>query len=380
VIVGAVLLLCLGHWVISARYWFKGPVKEVEGETEMSDILRKVSVQIVSDQNCQSAYGSQFFEESMICGGDPAGGKDSCVGDAGGPLVCTDLDKPYLCGLVSWGSGCGRPGFPGIYTEVSAYTEWIQEIVTRLPEQCEDMPLLELTPDTYTPEGEIIDIEGLTVYEGANKTSENLLIIVHDIYGFDSSTNTMQFADKINQNGFRVAFPDYFYAMKADETLPKTHSQEWIKNNMKNRQQPTWEGSVRADTEKVISHYKAQGITKFGIFGFCWGGKIALRASTDLGEDLLGAGQIHPSSVVESDSEVAMTPNILLPASNDAQMENYCETIKGRIGLDACFHQRFTDVNHGFSGQSGNWSDPLIKQRAEEVVQILSTRFCQYMN
>ena len=60
--------------------------------------------------------------DSMICAGEK--GKDSCDGDSGGPM----LDSAgMLVGIVSWGMGCGRERFPGVYTEVSAFSQWINE-------------------------------------------------------------------------------------------------------------------------------------------------------------------------------------------------------------------------------------------------------------
>jgi len=90
----------------------------------LPDVLYKVEVPVISDDECRAAYGEDEIYDSMICAGLEQGGKDSCQGDSGGPLVAHD-DGEYLAGIVSWGYGCARPGYPGVYTEVSHFVDWV---------------------------------------------------------------------------------------------------------------------------------------------------------------------------------------------------------------------------------------------------------------
>lgn len=36
--------------------------------------------------------------------------------------------KEKLVGIVSWSTGCGRPGFPGVYANVVELSDFIQNI------------------------------------------------------------------------------------------------------------------------------------------------------------------------------------------------------------------------------------------------------------
>ncbi|MEV5981729.1 serine protease [Streptomyces sp. NPDC052114] len=81
--------------------------------------LRSARVEVLPDAVCERAYpGSadgKYVAETMVCAGEMDGRRDACQGDSGGPLVA----HGRLIGLVSWGSGCGRAGSPGVYTRVS---------------------------------------------------------------------------------------------------------------------------------------------------------------------------------------------------------------------------------------------------------------------
>ncbi|XP_067640832.1 trypsin II-P29 [Eurosta solidaginis] len=87
----------------------------------LSTYLLIANVSIVGENICQISYRNSLYH-GMICAGDLLGGTDSCQGDSGGPLVCNN----ELVGIVSWGTGCALPGFPGVYTNVSYYRNWIE--------------------------------------------------------------------------------------------------------------------------------------------------------------------------------------------------------------------------------------------------------------
>lgn len=89
--------------------------------------LNHVGVPVQTNAQCDRAYGNEEIYDSNICAGEENGGKDSCQGDSGGPLQCKVDGKWKLVGVVSWGYGCGEPGYPGVYARVSSYLNWINQ-------------------------------------------------------------------------------------------------------------------------------------------------------------------------------------------------------------------------------------------------------------
>ncbi|XP_055713666.1 proclotting enzyme [Phlebotomus papatasi] len=90
-------------------------------------ILQEVSIPIWSNDNCARKYGSAApagITQNMLCAGQDY--KDSCSGDSGGPLMVND-GKWTQVGIVSWGIGCGKGQYPGVYTRVSNFMPWIMK-------------------------------------------------------------------------------------------------------------------------------------------------------------------------------------------------------------------------------------------------------------
>jgi trypsin len=86
--------------------------------------MNEVDVPVVSDASCTTAYGSSLHAASMLCAG--SAGKDSCQGDSGGPLF--DRQRLVQLGTVSWGNGCARAQYPGVYGELNlpVIRDWIR--------------------------------------------------------------------------------------------------------------------------------------------------------------------------------------------------------------------------------------------------------------
>ncbi|KAK2895352.1 uncharacterized protein prss56 [Channa argus] len=93
-----------------------------------ADVVMEAKVPLLPQSTCKSALGKELVTHTMLCAGYLSGGIDSCQGDSGGPLIYQDRisGRFQLYGITSWGDGCGEKGKPGVYTRVSAFSDWIQ--------------------------------------------------------------------------------------------------------------------------------------------------------------------------------------------------------------------------------------------------------------
>ncbi|XP_039278745.1 LOW QUALITY PROTEIN: trypsin-1 [Nilaparvata lugens] len=107
-----------------------------------SDILKKVTLEVIGVETCRSWYRSMGkkikITDSQMCAGVEQGGKDACWADSGGPLMVEgfsrsdDDDSLLVVGVVSTGIGCARPKLPGLYTRISDYMPWISQTISQV--------------------------------------------------------------------------------------------------------------------------------------------------------------------------------------------------------------------------------------------------------
>jgi trypsin len=107
---------------------------------EQPAVLQEAQVPIVADDVAAAAYPytvpgvdqlfGGFENETQLAAGFPDGGVDTCQGDSGGPLFVPAGTEMRLVGDTSYGNGCARPGYPGVYGRVADTTlrTWIASV------------------------------------------------------------------------------------------------------------------------------------------------------------------------------------------------------------------------------------------------------------
>lgn len=88
----------------------------------------------MSSWQCKKRYGNSFSSHGTLCAGSPPDTSllhdDSCQGNSGGGLVCqAETGRWILTGVVARGYGCADPSSPALYTRVSRFRSWIDEVI-----------------------------------------------------------------------------------------------------------------------------------------------------------------------------------------------------------------------------------------------------------
>lgn len=102
--------------------YFRGP---------LSNKLLQTQLPVRTEQECKTAFQNfkqTVIDNRVICAGYAQGGKDACQGDSGGPLMAPDRRNNkvyYVIGIVSYGHKCAEPGFPGVYSRVTSFLDFI---------------------------------------------------------------------------------------------------------------------------------------------------------------------------------------------------------------------------------------------------------------
>ncbi|XP_049638924.1 transmembrane protease serine 12 [Suncus etruscus] len=103
-------------------------------EGNITTILQEAQVHYISRTICNSVTSyAGIVPNSSFCAGDEDGKYDTCRGDSGGPLMCyfQEHEQFFVMGITSYGHGCGRQNFPGVYSAPFFYQNWLIQQLSR---------------------------------------------------------------------------------------------------------------------------------------------------------------------------------------------------------------------------------------------------------
>ncbi|XP_064594990.1 trypsin-3-like, partial [Liolophura sinensis] len=122
------------HCVITG--W--GGIQE-EIRTGANNVPMQATIPIISTDVCWHRYynisdshpakGFAIIDDGVLCAAAEEGGRDTCAGDSGGPILCLQETSWHLAGISSGGYHCGQYEFPGIYTRINHYIDWIKTTI-----------------------------------------------------------------------------------------------------------------------------------------------------------------------------------------------------------------------------------------------------------
>lgn len=127
----------------------------------VSDHLRRGNVEIRASRSGQcgmyASWTTSYRGRTMLCAGAGGGGIDACQGDSGGPLVVENRRGGWRqAGITSFGNGCARPNYPGVYARVSYFADDIVS-ATYLPAVVVSATEIAMTWDQPVADRRIVD-------------------------------------------------------------------------------------------------------------------------------------------------------------------------------------------------------------------------------
>eukprot|EP00095_Tigriopus_kingsejongensis_P010489 maker-scaffold4215_size6397-snap-gene-0.3 protein:Tk10489 transcript:maker-scaffold4215_size6397-snap-gene-0.3-mRNA-1 annotation:"Trypsin" len=164
-----------GYEALTVGWGRTNAVSSSQGDSYPQE-LQEVNVTTIDNANC---YNNLL--DSQLCAGVVAGGKDSCSGDSGGPLLLTSQGDDTLVGVVSYGYGCAQAGQVGVYTSVSAYANWIAATTG------DDVPVPTVLSENYSDFTSVCSTPGKqalapTVTSGGGGAAAYLMLL--GLFGF----------------------------------------------------------------------------------------------------------------------------------------------------------------------------------------------------
>jgi len=222
-----------------------------------------------------------------------------------------------------------------------------------------------------TPEGKFEKIAGIDCYIATPKgdyAKDKVVLFLTDVYG-PQLVNAQLLADSFASNGLKVVVPDLFDgdSWPADTltgTAPGFNVQAWFPKHGSDQ--------VRKAIDPVIEALKADGVTRFGTTGYCFGGRYVFDLAFENVSHVSVAA--HPSLLkipddLEKYRTTAKAPILINTCTTDTQMDHDAqakadEILGGGKFAPGYVREYFDGCTHGFAIR-GDLSDPKVKAGKE---------------
>ncbi|QKX58232.1 uncharacterized protein TRUGW13939_05353 [Talaromyces rugulosus] len=237
------------------------------------------------------------------------------------------------------------------------------------------------TVAAYQEKGEWIEIDGRKTYISGSKTATRAVLYVFDIFGFSPQTlrGADILADRLSASSpALVIVPDWFdgfVAQKAWVPPVTPEQQEKLGGFIQNKASP---GLV---VPRVLELSKSLNKTfptveKLGIFGFCWGGKLASLACQDDKDSFVVAVQTSPARIDPEEAKKVSVPMALL-LSGDEDVE-VASQYAANLTKDT-LTERFEGQIHGFMSARGDLEDAKVKEAFERGYEVAGAFFDKHL-
>mmetsp|Transcript_16412 Transcript_16412/g.42396 ORF Transcript_16412/g.42396 Transcript_16412/m.42396 type:complete len:247 (-) Transcript_16412:190-930(-) len=217
-------------------------------------------------------------------------------------------------------------------------------------------------PEGYKAEGTETKLEDLPLYTVGDPASGKAVIVLPELFGWAGRLKGI--CDTLAAEGYYVIMPDCHRGDYAKIGAEGFDFGAYLAAH-------TWEGEVKSDFEKMMTHLDSKGCKSVGAIGFCWG-VWALCKANSCGFPLkCGAGP-HPSTKLEGmwgGNELEMfekvtMPVLMMPAGNDPDFVK-----PGGEGMNVLEKKGgscvpFPDMSHGWCSR-GDLSDEKVKRDVE---------------
>ncbi|CAA0839890.1 alpha/beta-Hydrolases superfamily protein [Striga hermonthica] len=218
--------------------------------------------------------------------------------------------------------------------------------------QCTENPPALGSSSAAEAEGHIEEIGGRKAYVTGHHQDSNLaVLLLSDAF------------DKIAASGFLVVAPDFFYG----DPFGRGKSREsWLEAHSPDK--------GCEDAKIVIDDLRSKGVSKIGVAGFCWGGKINLRLAKF--DCIQAAVLLHPGPITEEEINEVKIPIAILGAEIDEHappelLQKLGDILSAKAEVDS-FVKIFPGVGHGWTVRYNEGDEFAVKSAQESHLDLLN--------